>query len=636
MLVVKHLVWVFFLLFLAACKTSPSIDEDVGSLTAGSSEASTSVESSTEVKRTAEVGPSPDVEVSEYKVQPGEFNFYPRETTGWDETGWSIITPSEDSRLIYVSSSTGDDDSAEFYAPRDVEDIRNPGLIKPYKTIEEAIKNARQGYPDWILLHKGDSWEVDGPVHLKGGRSLSERSVFTSYGESIGRPTIVKSGSKDILRIWAEIRYVSVVGISFYGIERDPSSERFIGWGNVPELRGIFIYSGDAHEDRMGSILIEDNHFSFLSKAISSTGDAEHVDIVIRRNLIRNSYNELGHAQGMSAAYTSALLEENVFDHNGWLTQQNVKDGKERSQGQATMFNHNTYFTTSMDTIFRRNIFLRSSSIHNKWTANPPAQDDQVMSRNLIMENNLYVGGEIGISAGGNDDNDNGHRWKNIKIIDNVLMAVGRDQPTKRTLGWNIDATDWDSGLICGNYLLHTDNPAITNIYGIKLSGHSKNVSIRENTIHGLNTPNTSDTNGAISIVDTDPKSSITVSTNNIQLADSNMRVVITDQLAAVEFNENRYYSGLDDDQWFASEGHEYDITDWRAFAADGNSEVTKDVFLEPKRTLETYLNSIGIGSIDDFVNSLMTQPTGSWNENFSAQKINKYIREGYGNISCQ
>ena len=46
-------------------------------------------------------------------------------------------------------------------------------------------------------------------------------------------------------------------------------------------------------------------------------------------------------------------------------------------------------------------------------------------------------------------------------IIDNnVLLAIGRDQPTKRTLGWNIDATDWDGGLICGNYLLHTDNPS--------------------------------------------------------------------------------------------------------------------------------------------------------------------------------
>lgn len=636
MLVVKHVVWVFFLLSVVACKTSPPADQSFGAQAASSSEISTNAEVKSEISSSAETDSSPDTQDSDYNVQPGEFNLYPRETSGWDETGWSIITPSEDSRLIYVSSSAGDDENAEFYAPRDIADIEHPGLIKPFKTIEAANQNARQGYPDWILLRRGDVWEVDGPVHLNGGRSIEERSVFTSYGQNIERPMIVKSGSKDILRIWAEIRYVSIVGISFYGAERDPSSQRFVGWGNVPELRGIFIYSGDAHEERMGSILIEDNRFNFLSKAISSTGDAEHVDLVIRRNVISNSYNELGHAQGMSAAYTSALLEENIFDHNGWLTQQKIKDGKEKSEGQATMFNHNTYFTTAMDTIFRNNIFLRPSSIHNKWTANPPTETDQVMSRNLIMENNLYVGGEIGISAGGNDDNDNGHRWENIKIIDNVLMAIGRDQPTKRTLGWNIDATDWDSGLICGNYLLHTDNAAITNIYGIKLSGHSKNVSINENTIHGLITPNPSDINGAIAIVDGAAKTDIAVSLNNIQLSDSNMRVVVTDQLDSVEFNENKYFSGLEEAQWFGSGGSDYDISAWRSMATDTSSEVIKDVFLEPKRTFETYLHSIGMDSIDVFVDSIMAQSIGSWNENFSAKKINKYIREGYGNITCQ
>ena len=146
------------------------------------------------------------------------------------------------------------------------------------------------------------------------------------------------------------------------------------------------------------------------------------------------------------------------------------------------------------------------------------------------MEDNVYVGGEIGISAGGNTDYDNGSRWKDITIINNVMLAIGRDRPTNRTLGWNIDATDWDGGLICGNYLLHNDNPLVTNLFGIRLNGHSNDVVISENTIHGLISPNPSSKVGAISI-DSDPKANIKVSENNIQLNDSNMRVLLVDNL---------------------------------------------------------------------------------------------------------
>ena len=437
------------------------------------------------------------------------------------------------------------------------------------------------------------------------------------------------------MRVWAEVRYVAIVGISFYGIERDPDSSEFLGWGNTNELRGIFIYSGDAHEESMGSILIEDNHFNYLSKAISSTGDANHFDIVIRRNVIRNSYNELGHAQGVSATNTSALVEENIFDHNGWLVQQEVKNEKNKEQGQATMFNHNTYFSSSMDTIFRNNIFLRSSSIQNKWTANPTAENDEIMSRNLLMEDNLYVGGEIAISAGGNDDNNNGYRWENISIVNNVMLAIGRDRPTNRTLGWSIDATDWDGGAICGNYLLHTDNPLVTNIYGIKLSGHSRNVSVTKNTIHGLTPPNSSSIHGAISIVDTYDKENISIERNNVQLDQGMLRVIVAEQIDSISFEGNKYYSILEMSEWFRSDGENYPYSEWLSISGD-EATLVQDVFLEPKRTFETYLDSIGFGSsIDAFVNSAMEQPARTWSENFSAKKINAYIREGYGNTTC-
>jgi hypothetical protein len=640
MLNIKHLLYcIFILISVTACKSGPTAEQEQGSstITPVASSETTGSNATSEIQAavtsTADTGDDSPSEASSYNVQPGEFNLYPRETNGWDESGWSIITPSEDSRLIYVSSSLGDDETAEFYAPRDIDDVEDPGLIKPFKTIEAAHANTREGYPDWILLRRGDVWEIHDKVQLNTGRSATERSVITSYGSGEQRP-MIKSDANETFRIWSYRRYIAITGLEFYAYKRDPESAEFSGWGMVGESTAIRIYS--PKESVMGTLLLEDNDFNFFSKGISINGGGDVLDVVVRRNTIRNSYSERDHSQGIYAIYASVLLEENIFDHNGWYKQQ-VDSGNEKAEGQGTMFNHNTYFAKSFNTKFIRNIFLRSSSIHNKWTASSDSDSDidSIKSHDLLMEDNVYVGGEIGISAGGNTDYDTGPRWKNINIINNVMLAIGRDQPTNRTLGWNIDATDWDGGLICGNYILHTDNLQVKNLVGIRLNGHSNDVIIAENTIHGLITPNPSSKTGAIS-VNSDPKKNIRISGNNIQLVDSNMRVLIADQIDSVVFEENKYFSDLDSDEWFRSQDVSFDIDAWRSVSSDTNSTVEEDSFLEPKRTFETYLSSIGLSqSIDEFSQQAANQTKSNWNRDFTAQAVLDYIRQAYGNVKC-
>ena len=400
-------------------------------------------------------------------------------------------------------------------------------------------------------------------------------------------------------------------------------------------MDGILIYG--PQDTRKGSILIEDNHFSFLSKGISIDGDADHVDIVVRRNIIKNSFSENGHAQGMGASSASVLLEENIFDHNGWLIQQGVKDGRDQEAGQATMFNHNTYFRRSKNTIFRNNIFLRSSSIHNKWTANPTNSGiDDIVSANLVMENNLYVEGEIGIIAGGNDDYDTGHRWANIKILDNIMLAVGRGRPTNRNLAWYIDAIDWDGGVICGNYLLKNDDLNVQNINGIKVNGHSRNIEVSNNLIYDLVMSSSSNNNGGLRI-NNEPKSNIRVFGNNFQLAGSAMRAVITENIDALAVQDNIYDSGAEADQWFRVDGDNLSFADWQSVASDFSSSTDQTEFSQPERDFKTYLVSIGLApNIDDFIDSASNQPERTWDDRFSAKKINDYIRQGYGNTRCE
>ena len=285
------------------------------------------------------------------------------------------------------------------------------------------------------------------------------------------------------------------------------------------------------------------------------------------------------------------------------------------------MFNHNTYFSNSYNTQFIRNIFLRSSSIQNKWTAEAvsDSKTNSIKSYELLMEDNVYVGGEIGISAGGNLDYGTGPRWKDISIKNNVMLGIGRDQPTNRNLGWSIDANDWDGGLICGNYLLHTDNALVNNLYGVKLSGHSNRVAISENTIHGLIMPRPEGHLAAIAITD-EPKADIIISKNNVQLRDSKMHIIVADQLDSIVFRDNIYLSSLDREEWFGSLGEVYDIEEWRLRSGDNNSTVGPVSFLEPKRTFETYLLSIGLsGSIDEFSAHASNQSEGNWNADLTA-----------------
>jgi len=637
--IINKYVGLVALILLTGCKNGAMLSETEPSNTQVSSNnaissTSQSDESFTEVVSSADADSPQLPDAVEYTVLSGEFNFYPRTSDGWDESGWSIITPSEDSRLIYVDADSGSDETAEFYAPRDIADIYDPGLIKPYRTIEFAIENSRQGFPDWILLRRGQTWELPPRTGLKGGRSVDERSVVTAYGTAGNRPILSSSG-KDILRIWAEKNYIAITSLSFYSQERDPESPYFAGWGNLTELNGLVIYGPE--NTIMGSILIEDNHFNYLTKGISVIGNGDHRDIVIRRNIIRNSYNDLGHSQGMSASKTSAFLEENIFDHNGWRVQQKERNGREKSQGQGTIYNHNTYFTKSTDTVFKNNIFLRPSSIHNKWTANPPEEGiDEVMSSNLIMENNLYVGGEIGISAGGNDDYNTGARWRNISIVDNIMLAIGRDQPTNRNLGWYIDTVDWEGGEVCGNYLLNNDNIAVQNINAIKINGHSSDMTISKNLIYGLKMTDSSAKNGAITI-DGAPKNNIKVRDNDIQLSDSKMVPVIAHAIGSASFSYNTYFSDADEDNWFRVDGKSYSYNDWVTLTGDSGSTNQQHTFLSPERSFETYLSSIGLSpDIDSFIEAVADLPVRNWDSRLSAARINAYIREGYGNIMCK
>ena len=109
-----------------------------------------------------------------------QFSSYAQKQETLDQNGWSVLTPSKDSRLIYVSASRGNDKNGKIYNRDQITNINSPGEISEFKSIQAALKHLRPGYADHLLLRRGDTWLSKGKIALSGGRSAAERMVLMS------------------------------------------------------------------------------------------------------------------------------------------------------------------------------------------------------------------------------------------------------------------------------------------------------------------------------------------------------------------------------------------------------------------------------------------------------------------------
>lgn len=547
-----------------------------------------------------------------------------------DANGWSILTPSADSRLIYVSAS-GNDGTAKSYTPSSPEvgpDPYNPaGAILPYATIDAALAQARAGYPDYILLKRGDTWTATAMIHMKAGRSASERMVLGYYGSASARP-VVKNYGMNLGRA----SYSALVGIQFTAARRNPNSPDFAGFANADlttDNNAGFDALGGYNNTVTGGLLIEDCWFDWFSESIVQsplTTAPVLTDVIIRRNLFTNSYSTVGHAQGLYSDRASIWLEENIFDHNGWYKQGDTNFSNP-AEGKATMFNHNTYFGEARDTVFRNNLFLRASSIGNKFTSNTASGVNEIKAWNLLIDNNLYVEGEVGISLGGNDNQHNGPRWRNIHVTNNVMMHIGRTQPTLRTLGWGLDVQDWDGGVVSGNiFTAWGDSSTLLNNFAIYATGNMNDVSYTGNIINNIYS------DGSLVNFLGGAFQERTSFTGNDIRTDYTGRLLAYSLAANAGFGNNYFYSARPQSQWFVVNGTTNSSLDlYRTTSGDTTSTPGKRSFVDPNRTIETYLTSISRPTdMNSFVAELCTQSKFNWKPELGAAAINNYIRGGF------
>jgi len=305
-------------------------------------------------------------------------SIHPTATTG--SNGFTPIVPSEDSLIIYVSSTDGDDSN----------DCLNPE--SPCETTAAGARKMREGYPDHMYLKRGDVWRQDGLSGIPSGRSIDEPAVVAFYGESGPRPRL-ENYSVSILgrrRYMTEddpqwqggdggrkifLSYVHIIGLEFYNYRLDPNHPEFTG-GNASATINMI--------DDYDYILFEDNKFNFAKVNAHKFGGFEQTYLTFRRNIWNgyyvntSSYTQDPRPSNIYAGVDGLQMIENVVDHGGWHP--TVKGAG------ANMYNHNIYLqggNDGKDIVLRGNIITRGSS-HGAQMRSGGVAENNFFGRNAI------------------------------------------------------------------------------------------------------------------------------------------------------------------------------------------------------------------------------------------------------------
>lgn len=447
--------------------------------------------------------------------------------------GWTVFTPSADTRIFYVDATNGDDATAQYVDASAGIDPFSPGSgIRPYKSITAAASNARDGYPDWILLKRGGTWTNQSIGTFKSGRSGTEPIMIGYYGTTGARP-IIKITSSFINFSGKARSHVSLVGLHIYNYKQDPKSPDFDP--NQPELTLRLVGSGE-------NILIEDCKLQFV-EILSQGYQGTMRNVKIRRSIVTDTYyhnsaNDQAHRpSGIFTSETHGLLiEECVFDHNGW--------NEEIPDAAANQYNHNMYIQYSTSGVVVRNNIVTRGSAHG------------VQLRGCgILENNLFVQNSIGANLGYHAHDSN---YDTIAIAkDNVILEGRHMDPTGVT-------GNLSTGAVWGIWTSRERFVVENNIVANRLSGSQVNAFPNDN--------------GAV-----------TDYVNNI-------------------------------------------VYDW-----DPNRNMNNASWVNPERSVGSYHGTLGkTATFNAFITEARNRPIRTWNNSYTADAVNDYIREGFSVASNQ
>jgi hypothetical protein len=515
--------------------------------------------------------------------------------SGSSSSGWTAFAPSSDTRIVYVSSSGGNDS--------------NNGLsdTTPKRTIAGGKSLLRNGFPDWLLLKCGDSWSeslnTSGEFHLSG-RSLQERMLVSSYGT--GARPLLRTGTGNGVDNFATGNHdVAIVGLHFWADTYNGSqgTNRGVQWLGTSS-----------------NFLLEDCYVQAYETNVVVMGTSgRNTNAAIRRNVIVDAYNTLNtNSQGLYADATDGLLiEENVFDHNGW---------RDDVPGSGpTWFRHNVYIQNGpTGVVFRGNILAGTDGLQGR-----PGGicDDNLFMRNAIS---LQFGSGNFPEAGGVSG-----------TIHNNVVLDGGDLQAGSPRGWgliigNTVNTTVDHNIVAHNVTGTSPNPWVLNfdnghgnpngmqnvnfdhnvVYDWSSLGRGAQVATYQNNIMLNITFNANDINDGL---DTTYLASLGSTTPNF--------------LSQIHSSNNHWYRASGDaNQVFQLGGNGMSFGAFNSALGDSTSTWGAVAYPDPNRTIGTYHASIGgAPSLQAFMAEARNQSKTNWRIPYTADAVNTYIRAGFG-----
>ena len=539
-----------------------------------------------------------------------------------DSQGWNVFSPASDSRIMYVSAS-GNDSTGRVYTQANHPDWSHPqnptGTINAFATYAAAYAQTRAGYPDWVLFKRGDTFIQTVGSNIRSGRSATEPFFIGAYGSS-GASPLLKTGIAAGLWAMGNKAWVAVSGIDFYAHTRNPSGGEYTGTSGDAG----FWFLAQSIGEKIQGILIEGCKFRFYTFGIVMNGYQDVIDgITFYRNVITDSYVASGgNSQGIYVyRIKNIVIKENVFDHNGWYSKAGTG-----GVGEATMFGHSTYVNECINVTMDANVIARAASSSSKFRS-----DANNGSHDIVVNNNLQVGGETGFAFNGQGGY--ATQFSNLTITNNVITNLGYPQATNRTLAWGFELNGVATVNLSGNYIIDQTNTAINNCYGIETNNLLTDATINDNVFYNFY--------NAIGLRILDPDavstiSNITFSRNKIQLSNYSGYTISAGYNPAGKwiFSRNEYYSNRSPSNRYILNGADITLATWQAATGD-TSTFTQSTFPDPSRNITSYMTSVGgTGTLDAFFLAIRSQDKFSWDSRFSAAVINSWIKAGFTSIA--
>jgi len=545
----------------------------------------------------------PLVAVQNLRIHPDQqspiihtFTGLPLTTNGWTDFKALLRDGYKDSRVIFVSSSKGNDSTGKVYSVSDLAFDENGmfqpiGQINAYKTISEGYAKVRNGYPDILLLKRGDEWAAGLGSYARSGRSVRERHIIASYGTG-DRPQLF-----EVMLNARNSSYLIVSGLRFYANDWRTA-------GRAIDVTGIVTHQ-----------LYEDLRLHQHSKDKIQGGTINNV--ALRRCTFTNYQGHDGFIY--AANVTGLMLEENIFSEP-WQ-----KGSPDESRHGRHLYLCASEAGDGVETL--KNVILHGNIFYRGEREGVDIRSGGIIDNNLIIQNDsTYVGGR-----GGSEDS-----IHSAKIINNVFL----EGPPNINGPNNLIMANIDGGVISGN--IWTDGTNLggsantINIVGSKNVNIAKNLTVSDNIIYNFSISG----GRAIAISSSlQEVEDIIIRNNELQYTTTSSEIILhrawsTERFKGFTYSGNKYFSTTGAANWFIPGGT---MAGWIKMSGETGAKAIKNNYPDASRNIKTYNAMLGGGaSTEAFMAEVLKQSRYYWRSEYSACKVNNYIRSGFGKAPVQ